>query len=99
VSARKNPHAVALGRRRSPARAAASRVNGELGGRPRLNRYAVKRIPAIELALPGEALEAAGVCWFVIDREGQRKPQAAATWRAALAMAARLNGAAAERAR
>jgi hypothetical protein len=36
---RKNPHAVALGRlggqRKTPAKAAASRENGKLGGRPK----------------------------------------------------------------
>jgi hypothetical protein len=34
-SKRKNPAAVALGKIKSPARAAASRANGRLGGRPR----------------------------------------------------------------
>lgn len=31
---RKNPHAVALGKRKSPAKAEASRANGAKGGRP-----------------------------------------------------------------
>ena len=38
--AKKNPHAVALGRIKSPARAAASRRNGKLGGRPRKHKEA-----------------------------------------------------------
>tara|TARA_R110000868_G_scaffold207859_1_gene456897 strand:- start:89 stop:319 length:231 start_codon:yes stop_codon:yes gene_type:complete len=32
---KKNPHAVALGRIKSPAKAKAARRNGKLGGRPR----------------------------------------------------------------
>lgn len=34
MAARKNPAAVALGRRKSPAKAAAARINGAKGGRP-----------------------------------------------------------------
>jgi hypothetical protein len=36
MAARKNAAAVALGRRTSPAKAAAARANGTRGGRPRL---------------------------------------------------------------
>jgi len=60
MSARKNPHAVALGRLggsvTSEAKAAAARANGALGGRPREDRE-VKMTPAER-----EAYRAAVLC-------------------------------------
>jgi hypothetical protein len=39
---KKNPAAVALGKIKSPKKAAASRKNGKLGGRPRKKRSAAQ---------------------------------------------------------